>query len=296
MSTFVELDSIYRDRVQDPNPCNFTLPVSLVSSWLRAAREVRSSPQNQATRPLEFVTTVNMTALTLPYPRVDLYADTFITVTDISSAGTTFTATEDTNFSVGDRIRATSSTNGVVIGTNYYVYTTPTSTTFTLDLITPPAAAHVFTPGSDINLVFALYTDDVETLLTSALEIIKYPRLYVDYHTVTFDDAYLINTISGIHANTRFIVVPEKVQFDDRLTPIWIYYKSLMEQTLRIKRDEPVHFSIRSRNDEIITAFTDLDLDVPADPYKQVIATFTLTPYIRDNDYANSLLEPIPTS
>lgn len=67
MATFVDLDSIKRDRETYPNPNDYELRPHQVKTWFRSARTVRPFPQNPNTKPLEFATTVNIRYLTLPF-------------------------------------------------------------------------------------------------------------------------------------------------------------------------------------------------------------------------------------
>nr|QBK86408.1 MAG: uncharacterized protein LCMAC102_02030 [Marseillevirus LCMAC102] len=67
MSTFIDLDSIWRDRETYPNPNDYQLTPKQVDTWFPSARTVRAYPQNPTIQPLEFATTVNIHYLTLPF-------------------------------------------------------------------------------------------------------------------------------------------------------------------------------------------------------------------------------------
>lgn len=69
MSTFVDLDSIWRDREypQSINPFSYILKPEDVQTWFTTARQVRAYPQNRNTVPLEFATSVRIKYLTIPY-------------------------------------------------------------------------------------------------------------------------------------------------------------------------------------------------------------------------------------
>ena len=67
MSTYVDLDSVWRDKEQFPNENNYELTPNQVTSWFNSARSVRAFPQNPTTQPLEFVTSVNIKHLAIPY-------------------------------------------------------------------------------------------------------------------------------------------------------------------------------------------------------------------------------------
>lgn len=67
MATFIDLDSNWRDREIYPNPANYELTPSQVEGWFRNARSVRAFPQNPSTQPLNFVVSMNIHYLTVPY-------------------------------------------------------------------------------------------------------------------------------------------------------------------------------------------------------------------------------------
>ena len=67
MANFIHLDSISRDREQYPNPFDYELTPQQVNSWFRSARTVRAHPQNPSTQPLDFVSTINIRHIILPY-------------------------------------------------------------------------------------------------------------------------------------------------------------------------------------------------------------------------------------
>ncbi len=73
MSTFVHLDSTYRDRQQYPNPADFRLSPNKLTGWTSQSRTVRALPPS-VPAPLEFVTSVRALDLTIPY------SQTFITL------------------------------------------------------------------------------------------------------------------------------------------------------------------------------------------------------------------------
>lgn len=193
MSNYIDLDSIWRDRIDYPNPANYQLTPGQVATWFKAARETRSSPPVPTTRSLEFVTSVHAEVLTLPY-------------------------------------RA---------------------------------------------------------------EMLDFPRVYMDFHCSSYDDKYLINSIDGRQASARFIFVLDKVQNGATGAPMWMHYKCTMDQVLRFRRDDPVVFRLLTRDGNVIPFYNDPDPLVPIDPTQQILATFTLTPYLKDAHYSNHSTETI---
>lgn len=291
MSTFITIDTVYRDRGQDPNPCNFTLTVEQISNWFKYAREVRAYPQNSNKRPLEFVTSANVHSVTLPYPRISLYSNESITVIGIDAAGTTLTSSTALPawFVVGAPVQVGVNSNGLLMYKTYYINSVA-SPNFTLDVIDPPAAAVTFIPGSGLNIPVYNYTIAVEATLTDALSILGYPRLYLNYHQ-GYNDRQLVNSISSIHDEVKFVLVYDHVQYDSYGTPVWIHYRSVMDQVMRLRRDFPPSFTVTSRNGDIIPFFIDYDQNLPANPDKQMLLDLVLTPYIRDAMYTNGTIE-----
>lgn len=293
MSTFLSIDTIYRDRVEYPNPCKFALTPGQVASWFKYAREVRAYPQNTNKRPLEFVTSASVQKLSLPYPRISLYATESIIIVNINAAGTVLTASAALPawFVVGTQVQVGVSSNGLVTYKNYYVENVA-SPNFSLDIVDPPVGPVAFMPGSNLQIPLFNATTDVVNAMTDALAIVGYPRLYLNYYQ-GHNDRQLINCIDNLHSEVKFVLFQERVQYDGDNTAVWIDYYSRNDQVMRIMRDFPPNFVITTRNQEIVPFFTDLDLSVPANPDKQVLIDMTLTPYIRDALYTNSTIETV---
>ena len=67
MSTFIVLDSSYRDRQQYPNPANYVVNDTQMSSWFLQGRSIRAFPAEIPNRQLEFVSTIKLLHFVLPY-------------------------------------------------------------------------------------------------------------------------------------------------------------------------------------------------------------------------------------
>lgn len=121
-------------------------------------------------------------------------------------------------------------------------------------------------------------------------DVVELPRIYINFRSDKYKDIYLINAIDGKHHDSKFICLPERVQNDRNGNPLWIHYKCQMEQTMRFERGSPILFQITTRNGTVLPS---LDTTVPTapDPTKQTLCTFEITPYIRDGDYDNHLVE-----
>ena len=133
--------------------------------------------------------------------------------------------------------------------------------------------------------------DFVSGVILSALtlpfdaDLILEPRLYVDIHSASYNDKFLINSINNSQASARFVCVPERVQNNADGDPVWIHYKSLAEQVLRLNRKEPLVFTIYLRDMTILDTFESSAL--PPDPTQQIIASFSATPLLKDSHFSN---------
>jgi hypothetical protein len=129
--------------------------------------------------------------------------------------------------------------------------------------------------------------------LNSAVRLLEFPRLYLDFHCRKYPDTRAIRTIGGILADAKFALTIDRTQFDDNLTPAWIHYRSSGEQVMRFKLDDPVVIRFMSRDGTTIPFFIESDKTIPTNPNKQSILTINITPYIRDADYTNHNVEPL---
>ena len=67
MSTYIHLDSLYRDKEEFPNENNFQLTGRQVQGWTKYARSVRPYPQNPSLQPLDFTSSLRIISVTTPY-------------------------------------------------------------------------------------------------------------------------------------------------------------------------------------------------------------------------------------
>ena len=122
-------------------------------------------------------------------------------------------------------------------------------------------------------------------------EVAAFPRIYVNFRSRRYNDVRLINTINGVQPSAKFICIPHKVQ-DDPVTgaPLWIHYQCNMEQVMRFSRGDEVVFQLTSRSGDILPQQDTSGADAP-DPEKQTLCTFQITPYVRDGDFDNHMVE-----
>ena len=114
------------------------------------------------------------------------------------------------------------------------------------------------------------------------------PYLYLDLHSRSYNDQYLINTIGGSNRDARFLLIRDKIFYDDVGRPVWVLWTSAMEQVLRFKRDDPLFFRLYTADGKTLPI---VDSEGTPDPKKQIMTLFGVTPYSRDGDYDNHLLD-----
>lgn len=295
MTSFVDLDSFWRDRSAYPNPCQYELTPGQVALWTASSREVRALPQNPNSRPLDFVDAISIISASLPYPRIELFASTSVTLISVSS--NTFTA--DSPVALNDIIMTSSpgfsNSVGLVRNVEYHVIN-PVGNTFQLSL-TQGGAAVTFTNSTGINLEVAVISPadyaDVIANTEAAISLVSFPRIYLDFHCKMYPDTRLLNTNNGVLQDAKFVLGIDRVQIDDNATPIWIHYKSHGEQVMRYKRNEPVTIRFMTRDGTTIPFFEEDDLTIVTNPNKQSLITLSVTPYIRDASYVNHNVDPI---
>lgn len=70
MATYVNMDSLYRDRGSYPNENSYELFPGQVEMWFKQPRTTTSTAHNPATRPLSFGYAMRLTTLVVPYSDV----------------------------------------------------------------------------------------------------------------------------------------------------------------------------------------------------------------------------------
>lgn len=303
MSTYIDLDSIWRDRQAYPNPCDYELTPEQVNTWVRGPREVRAIPQNANERPLDFVSSINVLGSTLPYPRIEIYAPKLIEVDSVGVGGI-MTTIDPHGLVTGDIVMTSasgySSKAGIQRNIEYHVLNV-TPTTFQVELV-PGSGALSLVASTGLGLIMGVINDptipnsnydSIMASLNAATRILDFPRIYLDFHSRRYNDTRFIKTIGGILADAKFVLVLDKIQYDDVGRPIWLHFKSCGEQVMRFKRDDPMIVRFMSRDGTTISFFTESDLSIVTNPDKQTMITINVTPYLRDAVFTNHAVEPI---
>ncbi len=289
MSNFLDLDSLYRERDVYPNPCDYEVGSSQIKTWLEKAREVRSKFNK------EFICTITIKNLVLPYPRAELFSsyivnadsiDNTLNPERIAAAGHTLVTGDiveviDEIAPFKRNIRYKVSATNFSAG-NYFALNHIGST---LDLAVT-ALKQTFTTRNQFRI--ALLTTNEQQQLQDALSILSIPRLYIDFNCKQYSDINMLYTIDGYHPTAKFVVTRSKTETDESGRELWIHYSSDMAQTMRFKRNDQVRIRISDRGDRTIDVFNDTRLSDQADPMKQTMVTLSVIPYFRDNNYDHS--------
>jgi hypothetical protein len=110
-------------------------------------------------------------------------------------------------------------------------------------------------------------------------------RIYVDVHTVRYNDLRLIQTIDDKLNKTRFVLTPERIQHDSADQPIAIQFRTnRMNQVMRFATDQSIKFTVMQERG--FTIIID-DSGQDPDPTKQIWVNIAVKPYYRDGLYAN---------
>ncbi len=294
MSTYVDLDSFWRDRQMYTNPCNYELTPKQVDTWPAFTREVVALPQNPNGRPLDFVNALHVISATLPYPRIELFAPL---ITILSILANTITADQPVpnNNIIMTSSPAFANSLGILRNVEYHVINSA-GNTFQLSL-TQGGAAITLNNATGVNLTVAdIPLADYANIildLESAKQLVNFPRIYLDFHSRLYKDDRLLNTSGGILADAKFVLGIDRVQLDDNAAPIWIHYKSHGDQVMRYKRNDPVVIRFMTRDGTTIPFFTEDDLSVATNPNRQTMITVNVTPFVRDAHFVNHEVDPI---
>lgn len=299
MATYIDLDSVWRDRATYPNPCDYQLLPDQVNTWTKAARDTKALPSNPNERPLDFVNSISLISASLPFPRIELFTP-FTIVVDSITGGAVLNTVQPHGLAINDIVMTSSpgfsSSNGVMRNVEYHIVAPVTPTSFQVSLVSGGAAV-ALTNGTGLNLLMgaiplAAYSAVVSNLDT-ATALVSFPRLYVDFHSRFYNDTKLLKTIGGVLSDAKFVIGQDRIQFDDTGRPVWIHYKAHGEQVFRFKRDDTVTLSFMTRDGTKIDFFNEPDLSIPTDPERQSLVTFNITPYIKDASFRNQSIDPI---
>lgn len=296
MSSFIDVDSIYRNRIEFPNPCDFKIVTNEMASWVKSTRTSSYTPDNSMLHCLQ------LERFQMPYPRAEVFTTNIVTPASVDAAGLFTTATAH-GLNVNDIIELIDDINVTSMkrGTQYKVLTTPLATTFTIGLDAPvPATITAITAQIFGNNTcrFALITPAIQALVAAAKNVMKQPALYINIECDSgmYRDTNTLCSMHGVNRNQKFVAVLDYVTYDAQGQGVWCVYKCNMQQTMRFKIGEELKVTVTDRYGDVITCFTDTKIDERPNEYVQTLFTFTIESLIRNNliiDAATSKMQHI---
>jgi len=109
-------------------------------------------------------------------------------------------------------------------------------------------------------------------------------RIYIDVHTLRFNDLRLIYSIEDKMNKARFVLTQFHIQKDSADVPRWVQFRTNnMDQVTRFARNEAVKVTFMQERGHVINI---PDGQTP-DPLKQTWLNLEVKPYFRDADFAN---------
>jgi hypothetical protein len=293
MPNVLDLDSVFRDRVQHPSPCDYVIQPSQIKEWIKTTRGTGYKVDQTVLH------TMKVDSLTLPYPRVELFADTIVNV-DSAVNATSLLLSAGHTLAVNDIVECLDSVAPFVRGKQYQVITVAIpGTNFQLGEIGTATTA-IITPtnrtfsGVHNQLRFALVTSAVSTALSNALAVLKLPKIYldVDHENGTIKNQDTMASIDAYHRNDKFVMTLDTTQYDENGQGVWLHYATLLPQIIRFKMGDPVRVRICDRRGVPISVFDDSSTSATyPDPFKQTLISLSMIPFIQDNNYVDAKIE-----
>lgn len=270
LKSFINLDSGFRDKNNFPNPFNYTVLENQVETWMKIG----------GCRNVEVVD-AKIERLSIPYPRVELFATDFIEIKSVAT--TDFTTATAHGLSVGDILECIIqplNSNVILKSVQYEVSNIVSATSFQLFNIggaTTLDFGTTFDFSGKNRLRFALTDSTIDTAVETAREILKTPQIFVDIHCRSYNDNDLIDTIGGKVRSSKFVIYTDstKLQYDEYGYPIWIHYSCNMIQTIRYKKNECLNIRLCDRNGKVIDIYSELPSE--ANPLKQLLLTLSMS-------------------
>lgn len=271
--SYINIDSSFRDKNNYPNPFHFTVLENQVETWLKLGG---CKQKEEAI--------VKIERMTIPYPRIELFSDTFIEVASVAGATLTSIAHGLADNDIVEVIITPLTTSPFAYGAQYLVNEL-TADTFEL-LPVGGGAAFSTTPnqtyGGKNRLQLALVsniasggTKNFQTAVIAAREILKVPQIFVDFYSKRYNDLDLIDTIGGAVRNAKFIAYTNQslIQRDEYEHPVWIHYICDTPQVLRFKKNDAVLIRLQDRTGRTINIYPEAPID--DQPLKQLLLTMS---------------------
>jgi hypothetical protein len=294
MSVTIFIDSALRDREQYPDPLNFYLTAEQILTWVDSTKEIKALPSHVSRSPLDFASTVQILNLNTPYPRPELFGDVLL-ATSIA-AGNNITFSDPHGLVIGD-IVWTSSSNGEFYGVPsnvplYVVASTPT----TIQISTfSGGPVIVLGQATTLSLGFVKYTAQVQAAFEGSKIILTTPLLFLKLKCKMYEgDSRNVRCLYGSHAEATHILERGGATQGPDGAPAWVSWYSKAEQTLRWKLNDVLVIGIETRDGKPLEVFKESqeDLMKEMNPFRQLLLSFIVTPFIRDATYSNHFIEP----
>lgn len=267
--SYIHIDSNFRDKNNFPNPFSFTVLENQTESWLKLG----GCKQKEEAL-------VKIERMTIPYPRTELFATTFIEVSSVSGVSSTVLTSVGHGLVDGDIVEvviAPITASPFVYGAQYLVDQL-TADTFELTPVGGGTAiSNVVnqTYSGKNRLRFALVNNVINSQLATALAAIKQPSIFVDFYSKRYNDLDLIDTIGGNIRNAKFIVYTHNslIQNDEYGNPIWIHFICDTPQVLRFKKNDALTIRLQDRVGKTLNLYPESPSDDA--PLKQLLLTLS---------------------
>ncbi len=119
----------------------------------------------------------------------------------------------------------------------------------------PQARALDFTQSIEVKHLLLPYTDITYRTNTGAIvttHTANLQRVYLNIHSVSKDDRYLISTIENKISKAKFVCTRKEIQSDANDVESWILFECKMDQVMRFNRGEGVVFQILQEQGYVI--------------------------------------------
>ena len=131
------------------------------------------------------------------------------------------------------------------------------------------------------------YTDSTGTVNNTHTADLQ--RIYLDVHSLRYNDLRMIQTIDDKINKARFVLLQDKIQLNSLGQPYIIQYRThRMNQAMRFSRNEPLKFTVMQEQGFVINI---PDIDVVINPLLQTWCNLRIEPYYRDAEYSNHGLQ-----
>ncbi len=260
MSTFIMVDSSFRDRTKDYNysPAKFQIPIEVTNKWKTLDRTVAPVSPHCGKQNLNMNHTCRLLTLTVPW-----------------NVNSSLTAT----LSNSGNINMVNGSGIINLEAVPYLYVCINSTTM----------------YNDKGLINTMESCRSERI--SASQCIQIPLNQTPY---TFNpnivDPILPSSSLSEKINLskiKFVVYMDRIQGliphganPSGLFPKFVQYKCHMTQTFRIDQKDSLEFTVLTPDGKVLPIL-DNPYGQPINPLRQVSCLFELTPYIRDDYYSN---------